>query len=759
MDVKLRERFDDEVEAWISEGILLPVPQTDEVHSIIPLMAIEQAKKGKVRPVLDFRRLNEYVSCHSGGSVVCEDTLRRWRKMGANLTLLDLRKAYLQLHVDRSLWKYQVVRFKEKNYYLTRLGFGLNCAPRIMNRVLNTVLSMDESINRATDHYLDDVIVDESVVSAEYVRQHLSKYGLEAKPAVKLFDGAKVLGLGVGRSPVDGSLIWKRVNSVPAPSEVGTFLSRRELFSICGQLVGHYPVAGHLRVACSYIKRSSEGSHWEDDVGETARTMLKDLLADVASSDPVGGRWDAMAKEGKIWCDASSLAVGCALEINGSIVEDASWLRKKEDGSHINMAELDSVLKGLNLGVKWELQKIEIITDSATVFSWLNSALFESHMVRTRGMNEMLVRRRLSIVKEICEEFHLDVRIRWVASGSNKADALTRVKQRWLHAQRRDFCAAAVARPSPEVIVRAIHQQHHLGVDRTFFLAREMDASIKRDAVVRVVKSCARCQSIDPAPVSYETGQLSVETVWSRVAIDVTHYHGSCYLSMIDCGPSRFAIWRRLRDESVDSIVPEILQVFRERGPPMEMLMDNARSFRSLAMRNLLSSWGVRSVFRCAYRPSGNAIVERHHRTIKRMAARANADPLDMVFYYNVTPREGQRETTVPSNVLFQYKWRVPSVTLPKDKSKRNNGKWHLGDNVFVKPPLTRCTSMWPVGVVTGVDSDQRVEVDGVPRHVADVRSVPNAGDGVPDVESRRDQRPRRTTRRPDYYGNNIYDT
>ena len=40
----------------------------------------------------------------------------------------------------------------------------------------------------------------------------------------------------------------------------------------------------------------------------------------------------------------------CIVEINGCVTEDASWLCVN-DSSHINMVELDVVIKGLNLPV------------------------------------------------------------------------------------------------------------------------------------------------------------------------------------------------------------------------------------------------------------------------------------------------------------------------------------------------------------------------------------------------------------------------
>ena len=134
---------------------------------------------------------------------------------------------------------------------------------------------------------------------------------------------------------------------------------------------------------------------------------------------------------------------------------------------------------------------------------------------------------------------------------------------------------------------------------------------------------------------------LSAIDNWQRLAVDVTHYNRVCYLTCVDCGPSRFAIWRRIHDESATSIVAELEMIIRERGPPEQILMDNGLSFRSTAIRKLLDKWHIQSIYRCAYRAEGNGVVERNHRTIKRMAARSNNSVLDMVHWYNTTPKYG----------------------------------------------------------------------------------------------------------------------
>ena len=105
----------------------------------------------------------------------------------------------LQIRVSKDLWKFQVVKHKGVHYALTRLGFGLSCAPRIMTSILGKVLSLDGRVCRATDHYIDDIVVQKSVADAEAVRRHLAKYGFEIKEPESL-DGGRLLGIALKRN-------------------------------------------------------------------------------------------------------------------------------------------------------------------------------------------------------------------------------------------------------------------------------------------------------------------------------------------------------------------------------------------------------------------------------------------------------------------------------------------------------------------------------------------------------------------------------
>ena len=206
MDEAVYPRFKSKVNRWIDNGWLVKTKCNEE--GVIPLMAVVQEKKDQVRPVLDFRELSEFIECSGADADACDEKLRSWRQKSANCVLLDLRDAYMQISVADECSKYQTVKFEGNFYKLIKLGFDLNCAHEIMKAVDSKVLSLDEKISKATDHYYDDIIIDLKVVSALVVKDHLLKFGLITKPSKNLIS-AKVLGLQNYQKK--GVVHWRRI--------------------------------------------------------------------------------------------------------------------------------------------------------------------------------------------------------------------------------------------------------------------------------------------------------------------------------------------------------------------------------------------------------------------------------------------------------------------------------------------------------------------------------------------------------------------
>ena len=289
----LRERFNDGVRRWITEGWLIPREGTaePEVTGLIPLMVVEQVTKGKARPVMDYREVNQFVSSSGATADVCGDKLREWRQMPENCAILDLKDAYMQIRAHPSCSKFQRVRFEGKLYELTRVGFGLACAPQILKAIVQYVLGLDETIRLACNAYYDDILVDLGRVSAAQVADHLRQYGLIVKPPKRLSD-ASALGLAVRR--VRGWLEWKR--PMPIEGDITPKTTKRELFSMCGKLTSHFPVCGWLRAAASFAKRACEADKWDAPLNETAAKWAKELMKRVKEEDPARGVWHVNSK-------------------------------------------------------------------------------------------------------------------------------------------------------------------------------------------------------------------------------------------------------------------------------------------------------------------------------------------------------------------------------------------------------------------------------------------------------------------------------
>ena len=103
--------------------------------------------------------------------------------------------------------------------------------------------------------------------------------------------------------------------------------------------------------------------------------------------------------------------------------------------------------------------------------------------------------------------------------------------------------------------------------------------------------------------------------------MDITHYENQHYLTLIDCGSSRFSIWRLLQHQNAASII-QLESVFSKRGPPAELLTENGAVFSGEEFGSFAENWGIQLRFQCAYVALANGIVERCHHTIKHIAAR-----------------------------------------------------------------------------------------------------------------------------------------
>ncbi|KAF0292156.1 hypothetical protein FJT64_001032 [Amphibalanus amphitrite] len=255
-------------------------------------------------------------------------------------------------------------------------------------------------------------------------------FGLECKPPERAAAGARLLGLHV--RAVGGVLRWARDNVVGPPPVT---LTRRSVFAWCGRLVAHLPVCGWLRPAAAWLKRRANAvtNSWDQPTDDaTLRQQIDYVASRLARDDPAHGRWHVEGDHAVVWTDASSIAAGVVLETpTGDPIEDGCWLRRDET-AHINMAELDAAVRGINLAIAWEMRRLDLRTDSATVHRWISDALSGRSRLKTKAHGEMIIRRRIDMVKQLVDEFGIDLSVTLVPTAHNRADCLTRVPVEWV---------------------------------------------------------------------------------------------------------------------------------------------------------------------------------------------------------------------------------------------------------------------------------------------------------------------------------------
>ena len=248
--------------------------------------------------------------------------------------------------------------------------------------------------------------------------------------------------------------------------------------------------------------------------------MIKEVITRVHKEDPKRVRWCIDGQALSVWVDASSFTTGVSLVYYGAVVEDVCWLCPEKDSQHINLAELDAIIKGINLAILWHL-----FTDSACVHKWISDTLIGKARVRTKAASKMLIQRWLDTIIKLMKEYALSINVSLVKSSQNKADWLTRVPQRWLNAIKRNTgpvqpaCTVSVSSFGLDQI-KIVHQQSgHPGVWQTLYFVRQIAPGVSKAAVKTVVRECEECQLIDRAPVHWSKGALNVKQTWHWVAM------------------------------------------------------------------------------------------------------------------------------------------------------------------------------------------------------------------------------------------------
>ncbi|KFZ48886.1 hypothetical protein N321_10659, partial [Antrostomus carolinensis] len=191
----------------------------------------------------------------------------------------------------------------------------------------------------------------------------------------------------------------------------------------------------------------------------------------------------------------------------------------------------------------------------------------------------------------------------FIAEGNRRADALA---------------APAVMATLPNVFEQAkiSHQLFHQnapGLVRQFHITREQAKAI--------VDTCPNCQQHALPTVSTGANPRGLNSceLWQT---DVTHIQSFGRQKYVHVSVDTFsgAVFASAHTgESSIDVIKHLLQAFSFMGIPKELKTDNGPAYKSKEFGSFLQQWGVEHKTGIPYSPTGQAIVERTHRDIKRV--------------------------------------------------------------------------------------------------------------------------------------------
>ena len=155
------------------------------------------------------------------------------------------------------------------------------------------------------------------------------------------------------------------------------------------------------------------------------------------------------------------------------------------------MAELDAVLRGVNRALAWKLNKLQLFTDSVTVFNGISAVTGKSRL-RSKASAELLIRRRVNLFRELVDDHNLDVKVNLISSKDNLADSLTRIPGRWMRMLKLNDVTncAGMALMDAESILEIHKRIGHFEVRRTLHFVWKKFLTATKEDVQKVIREC-----------------------------------------------------------------------------------------------------------------------------------------------------------------------------------------------------------------------------------------------------------------------------
>lgn len=148
---------DNEIIELIEKGAISE--SKHEQGEFISNIFLVKKKGGSFRPVINLKKLNEFIEYHHFKMENIETVLSNLKRNSYFINL-DLKNAYFTVAIHKAYKKYLKFEWRGKLYEFNCLCFGISCAPRVFTKLMKVVFAHIRRKGISAFYYIDDSLVE-----------------------------------------------------------------------------------------------------------------------------------------------------------------------------------------------------------------------------------------------------------------------------------------------------------------------------------------------------------------------------------------------------------------------------------------------------------------------------------------------------------------------------------------------------------------------------------------------------------------------
>ena len=724
----LIDKVAQEIDRLQELGIITPVTYSEWAAPIVPILKGNGSirlcgdYKVTVNPVLNvdtypLPRIEDLFAALSGGKVFSK---------------LDLRQAYLQVHLDEDSKKYTTINTLKGLFQYKRLPFGIASAPSLFQRIMENLLSDIPQVSV----YLDDILVTgkDHLYHLHLVLQHLESAGLTLKKSKCTFVVSSVEYLGhtidaQGLHPSDSKV--RAIHDAPSPTNI------TELKSSLGLLNYYHKFLPNLATILAPLHQLlQKDAVWkwtqkQEDSFLKAKSLLH-FSSLLVHYDP--------SKSLSISCDASPYGLGAILSHQmedgaelpiaftsrtlASAVMKYSQLEKEALAIIFAVKKFHNYIYGRHFTLYLDHKPLQYLLNeskplptmaSSRIQRWAITLSAYSYTIKHKPGKQLShadALSRLPLADQpsdvpqphdvVLMLNHLSETVIPAASIKAETDKdpllsrpchsllsggnIERDIQEFRPFERFstelsviDGCllrgSRVIVPPTLRSLLLSKLHDTHPGINRMKSLTRcyiwwpGIDKEIES-----MVAKCQVCQENCSAPPQTVTHLWECpKTPWIRVHVDhagpfMNHY----FLILVD-SYSRWIDVHMVPSINTENTVQTLRQIFSIHGLPEQLVSDNGPAFTSHEFKEFIQNNGIQHSLTAPYDPRSNGLAERAVQTFKTAMKKMEGPLLEQIprflLQYRITPQTTTGQS--PAELLMGRKLRTIFDLLHQDLSKK----------------------------------------------------------------------------------------